>query len=900
MSKHQVLFGLIIFLFLPMARAQKPLISFDAARENPVETSLEGQRSQWAAKCIEHGKDGPYFALRDPKLPIEALRMQVEDKMAIEVVVRFSQPIPEKGLYWIFEINRYTQIVWITRNDIVFRSTISQNGKPKQISNKFLLNGTGLNSLGYYLNGWHHFVFQVDAKKGKAQLWIDGQTNDQLQATTTPGESLCKEGNCLSIYTLQKFQGDFKKINFYDQILSDNTIRQHYKEWIGKPVPRNVSKVESQQKGAIDPKEFAPGHPRVQMSSLSQLQNFPSPRYKPGHALHRQFNWMELRFLAGMTQSYAPTDDLARISTDLQKELITRWNYMLALQNVNLANNRLEWDPEKGYMSKWVDLANQYPRIPLSITTFQAQVGPLYKGKERGPIVSRPNLPDSYYVRDSKGKFILKANRKVLSIEAPDELIKLDGEMVRKSLDRINQALRRPIDFVNENGEVAPYGFGKDEIWFKDPKVMKEFQRSRLEWEDYIANRKLHYRQLYKNQFMNHPLVKDATFTWYAIDGGFQDRFKYDISRKIHSPIRGQYYATSDFYPRYPSNWSTILGAWRGWKWIDESRKVEIMAGDKLFSPFVAAGWNSNPETNIRPSQWLGLLKVLPVVGAEFFYVGFFNVTSGSGPQAFADPRNYIWQAAMPSYAQAIASQYEDILKDGSLLRDTKGQPIVRIPTNDPRILVAVRKHPTQSIYIIAGTLQPISNVKGNVVDQKVETITFDGQQISCAFRRQGSVYYYDARDEAHPVFFQVDHWHEAGHPMYWSKDFLWEAEVNDGMKNMVIQTNRQDKETGRFVKYQTFVKPQDKKARITFEWDVIRSEQRNLELSLYACASRKGGVEVWIDGKQIGTITNIQKPWDWYKEKGVKLKNLSIGRHKLELVVPSGFYLDKVKLTRS
>ncbi|MEL6634352.1 MAG: hypothetical protein AAFQ83_23000 [Bacteroidota bacterium] len=896
--RKQVVFGLIIFLSFPMAWAQKPLISFDAARENPVETSLEKQQSNWAAKCIEQGKDGPFFALREPAGPRDVIRMESGDKIALEMMVRFSQEIPVRGLHWVFEYYRYTQQVWITRDAIVIRSNINQKGKPKQMTQKFLLNGTGMNSLGYFLEGWHHFVFQVDAKKGQAQLWIDGQTNDQLQVTTTPGENLCKGKDCFLIYTLLKFQGDIKKIFVYDQTLSANTIRQHYKEWIGTPSPRNVSATEGKPgKGSIDTKEYAPGHPRVQMSGLAQLQKFPSPRYKPGHDLHRQFNWMELRFMAGLTQPYMNRNDLARVSTAIQQELILRWNYMLALQDINLANANSEWDIQKGCMRNWVDLANQNPQIPLSITTFQAQVKPEYQGKRKAAIVGLQNLPDPYYVKNSKGDFVLKGNRKVLSLKAPDELIKRDGDEVHRSLDRIQSYLKRPIDFVNENGEVAPYHFSKDEIWLKDPVIQKDFQRSKTDWVTYMANRKLHYRTLYKDRFIDHPLVKNAIFTWYAIDGGFQDRFDYKISRTVQDPIRGQYYATSDFYPRYPRNWADIIGAWRGWKWLDESRKKEILAGDKLFSPFVAAGWSDNPEINIRPSQWLGLLKVLPVIGAEFFYVGFFNVTSGSGPQTFADPRNYMWQAAMPSYAQAIASRYEYILKNGSLLRDAQGQPLVRIPTRDPRLLVAVRKHPSKPVYIIAGTLQPISNVKGNVADEKAETITFDGQTLTCTFRRQGSIYLYDLSDKASPIFYQLDSWHEAGHPLYWTKDFVFEAELADEDEHMVIRTIPSTKSSVDYTTYQTFTLSERKVGTLTFHFDVIHPEQQNLQLKVYACALANQNLEVWLDGKRLGTVKNIKKPWGWYGSN-LFLRGIARGSHRITFKVPQDVYLDKIQLT--
>ena len=60
---------------------------------------------------------------------------------------------------------------------------------------------------------------------------------------------------------------------------------------------------------------------------------------------------------------------------------------------------------------------------------------------------------------------------------------------------------------------------------------------------------------------------------------------------------------------RWPSNWKTWQGPWHGLKWIVEARYHEIQDGDKLFSPYVAAGWDENPERDVRPGQWLGLLK---------------------------------------------------------------------------------------------------------------------------------------------------------------------------------------------------------------------------------------------------------------------------------------------------
>jgi hypothetical protein len=80
-------------------------------------------------------------------------------------------------------------------------------------------------------------------------------------------------------------------------------------------------------------------------------------------------------------------------------------------------------------------------------------------------------------------------------------------------------------------------------------------------------------------------------------------------------------------YPVHPEWWLSGAGAWHGFSWIEMVRPSEIADGDDLFSPFVAAGWSIATENNFRPAQWLGMLKILGVWGAEFFYTGASPVT---------------------------------------------------------------------------------------------------------------------------------------------------------------------------------------------------------------------------------------------------------------------------------
>ncbi|MEM7656645.1 MAG: hypothetical protein AAF399_10990, partial [Bacteroidota bacterium] len=335
-------------------------------------------------------------------------------------------------------------------------------------------------------------------------------------------------------------------------------------------------------------------------------------------------------------------------------------------------------------------------------------------------------------------------------------------------------------------------------------------------------------------------------------------RFEWTHARKIQTAFTGMHYSTPDFYPRVPGNWYKWAGAWRGWRWMEECRKIEIAAGDKLFSPFVAPGWSTNPEVNVRPSQYLGLLKCLGVIGAEFYYPGFFNVG-----RTVAKPQNYIWQAAMPAYAQAITSRYEHILREGDLLLDEEGEPIVRTWAGNPMILATVRKHPDQPIYIISTTLQPLSNGKGVVADQDVAWIDIEGQLIQLMSRRQGSTYYLDLQSSTEPIFFQLDSWHEAGHPAYWSEDFAWEGEVPDYVQGGKVQTEfPADREASDFTSFTSFLQLEGEDACAKYHFQP--RETSSYSLSLVGRKQGNGAAKITclIDGKEIGSPITLSGKW--------------------------------------
>jgi hypothetical protein len=121
-----------------------------------------------------------------------------------------------------------------------------------------------------------------------------------------------------------------------------------------------------------------------------------------------------------------------------------------------------------------------------------------------------------------------------------------------------------------------------------------------------------------------------------------------------------------------------------------------------------------NTEGNIRPAQWLGLLKVLTVWGAEFFYAGFFSLST-----PFPIPANWVWQAAMPSYAQALVSQTADFYFKSEPLRGDcfsawslevanyqMHGPGYLLWAGAPNRVAIARKHVSLPVYMLTATVQ--------------------------------------------------------------------------------------------------------------------------------------------------------------------------------------------------
>jgi hypothetical protein len=790
---------------------------------------------------------------------------------------------------------------------IQFVTTI-KNSSGSYVTDDFQveLNQVGRKSFGYYMDGnWHHFVFKYNAKTGSKEIWIDGQLPAGFSKTTTTGyfdngASVNKDLMINTANYYERIYGDYDEFATYSYGLPANMIYKHYTEFQNHqhysfnytstppPTPASVT-------AGVDLSEFPPGHPNVTVSAIDQLKTFPVPRYKTGHTLLPNFNWIDPTYMGGRFQSGVSDAQAVTNSVTIQTELAKNYNYML---QVNWTNDQ--------FNNAWITMANANPQWKLSLVTLRAQVN------TGAPKLWSQSLANDHYLQNSSGQFIdINGNHtgnKVWRPTAPASDYVSDGQAVRGYLSSALGGLTRDVNFVNEDGEVFP--FITNNALAADPVVTAAKNASGYDWETFLASKmKENDTQAYRDQFMSLPRFANAKFSEYRLDGHRTYQFRWEQTRYINTPINGQYYSTADFYVRYPYNWRNWISAWHGWQWIVESRYNELALGDKLYSPFVAAGWDINPENDVRPAQWLGLLKCLGMTGAEFYYAGYFNEQASympPNPPPY-DPKGYAWQAVTPSYAQGITSRYEDLLRNGSLMTGDVPNDYINpqwnafnFYTGDMRKLVVIRKHNSMNKYAITGTVQPNSNMTGNAENESVATITLNGQTLKFKVRRQGSTYIYDNTVPSAPVFYQLDGWHEKTHPYYWTKDFNIEAELFDNANSNIFIKTKVPAGTaaGDFTQATSSIGFNSiTNADYNFQPRGLTTQTYYLWVHARSKDGSTTGFTALLDGSasnQFSCITDTN--WVWYRyntsNQVVSYSNLSLANHLLS-ITPSNTKLE-------
>ncbi len=632
-----------------------------------------------------------------------------------------------------------------------------------------------------------------------------------------------------------------------------------------KKLEREILKDETKKK--TDLQDYAPGYPNYSVLGIDQLKYFPRPRFKPGVSLHRNFSWYDFYYMAydyskvtkGETgvfnypglNRYIPYQPAIYMNC----EMAENWNYYYNIPTPTYYAG--DFSNPQTFAGNIISYANMHPEIPTCTYLFWVGVRPNNWGYPS-------KIP---YIKTADAIDPCKNN----NTSYPS--IQIDGVVQRKNLEKAiavlpNRDSKKKIDFINENGEVfgpvwTPNGEG-----YRDNPLIACIQKNastarqdRGHWQYEVFN-------AYKKQFIKSDSISglyDSEFSFYQISAFLPLYYgEYAEMRKINQFYKGNSYSTPDFYPG--DNRHNIFdryAAFHGLNCIAEGRKREIEQGDTYFSPFICAGWWED-SLNYRPAPWLASLKALGAMGAEYFYSSFFNITNPAS-EIPINPAGYIYQVAMPVYAQAITSRYSKIFynsKDFSYERDGN--------------LLAIYREDTKTkpgLFVISANW--FKDGTGNKTDEvlKQHYLTIGNNKIKINYRRQGSVYIYDCRNPEGLLFYQLDGWHESTHPYYWSKDFVFEAELHDDSTEFKITTEiPKNAEKNDFTTFTTFISfssenitdplvfhfhPMEKDTVGYYVWIRARSVIKEI----------KSSVKVSLDGKEFGRIENIvSNNFQWYR----------------------------------
>lgn len=692
------------------------------------------------------------------------------------------------------------------------RFTTSTNVGGTNVSDNFIitLNGIGPKSWAFWVKDWHHVVFAFSAQAGFKAIYVDGALPVGFSKSLTTGTASPATNNNLILNTATSYSmsaQNMDEIAVYTQTVTPAQIASDYEDYRNGLHYRFLTSATvpspTVTQAPLNVNEFPYGYVLgstnsngVTNSATSQLKNYMLPRYSPAATAPPNFDWMALNYMAGEFQPGISRAMMAETASVMNIELARNWNYYFLLNtNANSAN----YTDTTRFEGKQVATSNRNKQFKTSIITFWSQLNPTVAGcaSNRNYIQSQ-NLPANHYVRNASGQFLatngtVTTGTKFYSPAASLDSIKNDAKTVKNRMQLLANAMTDTLDIVNENDEVLTL---LDSPMVRlDPAVLSAmsglgFGNAR----QYIGYAWYTFSKLLQDSVRSIPAFDTTGFTQYQIDG--QDgtngrnyfRANFMERRKINTDPTFGNCSTFDFYPRYPYNWRYNQSAFRGWQPLVEARNTELGLGDSYFTPFVAAGYNANEEINIRPAQYMGLMKCLNLFGARSFYTGYFNEAASYNPPnpPPANPKGYVWQAIVPVYAQAatdwvMSNTGTDTLLAGDMPDDyvKRTGSFFGFYSGTAEILTLVRKKitlPDTIEYNIGTCYQRMSSQIGAspLVDTAVFTV--EGRNMRLLTRLQGSVYKVDLNKDT-AVVIQYDAWHENTHPERWSKDFYIEAE---------------------------------------------------------------------------------------------------------------------------
>jgi hypothetical protein len=651
--------------------------------------------------------------------------------------------------------------------------------------------------------------------------------------------------------------------------------------------------------GQYNPLEYAPGYPTVTVTPINQLIAFPRPRYKPiaigADSLLPIFSSMDPIYLGGLSQN-SNYPQSAKNGAEINLYLAKYYNWVLDLWQ--LGTGAQAFDTAQYLQAKVIWNKKQNPKLKLQGVTFLAQIGPKIPWDSHN-YTTGGTFPNKYFLQDATGCPVnengtpcptcpgFPANGVTGGIGAqarpssigkqalwyPDDTLTKSGNYYLSSMNNFSTALGGSLNFylIWENGELFKRALFS--AMQNDPGVSADMVTTGLNYSQYQSAWVERLMTGYKNKFMGTTTASTGTrFAEYQRQGVPGYFFDWIYTRNTYTSYRGKKLSTSDYYTT-PNLWYNGGGATHGMLWMQAAQQYEFAAGDSIQTPFASHGWDGVETQNVSPPQWLGLLKTLALSGAESYYPATFHLCACTTDP---DPKNYIWAAAIPAYAQAITSRYERYLHYGKILPgdmmavNNPAYPAFRFNVSDTRVYAVGRQIPGINKYVFGGNLNRNSNIIGSTPDSVVRSLTIGGVALTVKFDQHGDIYVFDNTVPAAPVFYQLDYWHEKTHPYYWSTDFLFQAEVNDNYTDVQLKTTRRSgAPAGDFVNATTYVSYAD----TTTILDTVRFNFTPRVASTYyvwvRMKSRTGvatGVTFKLNGGTTYTLPVTNTSWYWYR----------------------------------